>query len=1120
MRLLLFAVLALTVPAEAARRHFLAPTAVGDGSGRNAANARAFDGNEINRYLLNDASDPEIELRLAPGLYPVRTAINVGDGPTGPRLRVRIIGEGTHPEDTVLLNERPFANNAQDRIAHFQDIDRIEVENLTFDGNWDRRIVQAGHPATAGYYKNQPFYAAARTGRIRKVIVRNHGSVGIVPQTPFDDPAGVESFPLSVATIDVGQGPEGDDPRPWVVEDCEVHNYHSEFGGYSTLLMAGASTIPGRTPPWVAGDAARRLFLVRRCLIRGTPDSVGVIALGSAGCGAGEADGGRVTFTDNLIINASLGFNTDCGRLTNLDFTNSLFLDVWSIGNANAFYAGGMGHYNVSGNSVRFDHRRDYGVYRRIDLVDRRAVTGPDTILGRRQTNELIGFQLGSLSNTRYTDNQFTTRRPLASGVESLPSTFQVLRKLTPADAPWVPLFADATDFDARGNRVSAFAWDFADLEAVPGERYARFTVHSSEPLTRIRPGLGQVRGFRATGRVHRVLPVWGRRVQRYAWTEATSNQGQRSRSVQQEEPALTGGIEVSFGEPQVETSGDLRVPVRLAFQPLPGHGETRLLTRSNVWLEVTGAITSRQVARTDANGIAEFRIPLRERPQGRLSFRAFHDPQAAGIADARFFEYRVAFATLEHRIGTLVEISAAPDVADEKAGHPGRLRIRRTPDATGDLPPLDVFFRLAAEGRQARIGDDFELRPVGNAQVDTSIPRQNSLRRVQFPKDVDAVEIDVVPFQDDDLEQEWITARIHPLPQRGYDVGPESVATLFLYDGPEWTRHDLPHPKGWTARPTSVSPAFRQGTNILVLVGGVLTSGKRAEPIWWQWNILKEFPELLPEIPAAWLNLRPATLSAAIVQGWPEVAGETGDPENPTAVLSGTLLPGVVSIAALSPDASTWIGWAQRGRDRIPLLGTARAPRAFPTPEAWRDLQPLAVNNSGTVVGSTINGGTRRAFRLTRGQKSGNDALLALLPETNEAEAMAIAADGSAVGWCRGTSGRRACFWPLARSNSDAIVIEIGRPFALPTAVAFGFAGDGDILAVAGTDDRREIPYVFSTRTGSLRPLNDPAFVWRATTRDLRVDAIASNPQGWIIGTRETPDGPTPWVARRLLRR
>lgn len=1120
MRLLLIAALALATPVEAARRHYLAPTAQGDGSGRNAANARAFDGHDLNTRLLNDASDPEVELRLAPGLYPVRTAINVGGGTLGPRLRIRIIGEGTRPEDTVLLNERPFVNNTQDRIARFQDIDRIEVENLTFDGNWDRRLAQAGHPAMAGYYKNQPFYAAARTGRIRKVIVRNHGSVGIVPQTPFDNAAGVESFPLSVATIDVGQGPEGDDPRPWVVEDCEVHGYHSEFSGYTTLLMAGASTIPGRTPPWVGTDSARRLFLVRRCLIRGTPNGVGVIALGSAGCGAGEADGGRVTFTDNLVVNASLGFNTDCGRITNLDFTNSLFLDIWSIGNANAAYTGGMGHYNISGNSVRFDHRRDYGVYRRITLVNRRAVTGPDTILGTRQTNELIGFQLGSLSNTRYTDNQFTTRQPLATGVESLPASFQVLRKLTPADAPWVPAFADATDLDTRGNRVSSFAWDFAGLETVPGDRFPRFTVQSSEPLTRTRPGLNQVRGFRATGRVDRVLPVWGRRTQRYAWTEATANQGQRSRSLQQDEPALTGGIEVCFGEPRKESADEIRVPVRLAFQPLPGQGETRPFARSNLWLEVTGAITTRLVARTDANGIAEFRIPLRERQQGRVSLRAFHDPQAAGIADTRFSEYRVAFATLEHRIGTLVEISATPDVADEKAGHPGRLRIRRTPDAAGDLPAMEVFFRLAAEGRQARIGEDFELHPVGNAQLDTTVSRQNGLRRVQFPKDVDAIEIEVIPYHDDDLEQEWITARIHPLPQRGYDAGPESEATLFFYDGPEWTRQDLPHPKGWTARPTTLSPAFRQGTNIVVLIGGILTDGKRTQPIWWQWNLRKEAPELLPEIPASWTNFRPTALSAVDEKGWPRVAGESGDPEDPLAVLSGAPLSGVASISALSPDASVWVGWSRRGRERIPVLGSATAPQAFPTLPGWRDVQPLAVNNAGSVVGSFVANGTRRAFRLNRGQAPGNDALLPLLPGTTEAEATAVSADGSAVGWCRGTSGRRACLWPAPRPNSPATATEIGRPSGLATALALGFAGDGDILAVAGTGDRREVPYVFSPMTGSLRPLHDPAFVWRATTQDGPVDAIAINPQGWIIGTRETPSGPTPWIARRLLRR
>jgi hypothetical protein len=113
----------------------------------------------------------------------VRTAINVGGGAVGPRLRVRIIGEGTHPEDTVLLNERPFANNVQDRIARFQDIDRIEVENLTFD-------VGSGNPGAVGlqFYSNNSgavrdcrFVAGEGSGWIG-LINRVRDGVALVPR--------------------------------------------------------------------------------------------------------------------------------------------------------------------------------------------------------------------------------------------------------------------------------------------------------------------------------------------------------------------------------------------------------------------------------------------------------------------------------------------------------------------------------------------------------------------------------------------------------------------------------------------------------------------------------------------------------------------------------------------------------------------------------------------------------------------------------------------------------------------------------------------------------------------------------------------------------------------------
>lgn len=1119
MRALLVALVALSTQLQAARRYHLAPTAQGDGTGRNPANARAFDGQDINQRLLNDPSDPEVELRFAPGVYAVRTAINVGGGTLGPRLRVRLVGDGQRPEDTVLLNERPFVNNTQDRIARFQDIDRIEVENLTFDGNWDRRVAQAGHLATAGYYKNQPFYAAARTGRIRRVIVRHHGAVGVVPQTRYDNPAGIEAFPLSVASIDVGQAPEAGDPRPWVVEDCEVHGFHSEFGGYTTLIMAGASSVAGRTPAWVAGDPERRVFLVRRCVVRGTPDGVGIIALGSAGCGAGESDGGRVTFSANAILNASLGFNTDCGRITCLDFTNSLFLDTWSIGNANASYSGGMSHYDVSGNALRFGHRSDYGVYRRMAYAPGRAISDPTTPLGRRQTNELIGLQIGALSNLRYTYNSFTARRPDGHGVTAAAAPFQILRKLTSADAPWVQAFADASDVDFRGNVVSSVAWDFTAPEDATAERLARFNGKGAEPLTRFRSSLPPTpRGFQPVGRVERVLPAWTSQAKEYRWKEAGSDGVPRTRSRKVEDSLLTGAIEVAIGKPTRHSDEELRIPVRLAFQPLPGHGHTRPVPGSNVWLEVSGSRAARLLSRTGPDGLAEFRIPLREPGPGRLLLRAFHDPDAPARPDAPFNEYRSAFALHQHFLGSFVTVTASPDVADEKAGQSGRLRFHRTPDAGGGLPALEVFFRLPAEGRAARIGEDFELRPVGDIELDTTVSRQNGLRRLRFPKEVDTAEVEVRPLADDDLEQEWITARLHPLPQRGYDADPTNAATVFLYDGPEWTLRNLPLRPGMRARPVAISPAFSQGTNVLVVIAGTVDPAAPGAPrtVWWQWNRLKEAPELIETLPAQWTELSPRVLTGAVRQGWPVVGGSMTSDRTP--FLTGTSFDRPGSVIAASPDAAWWVALPEDGKTGVPTVGSATGGRNQLRPPGWQAIQPTGIQAAGTWVGSAVVGGSRRAFRIPGRATPDNTHLLPLPAGATESHATAIGADETVVGWVRTATGLRPCLWPAPRPNGTATVVELGKPAGLPDGIALGISSDGEVLAVAGNGDARAVPYVIHPTTGSLRPLNDPAFSWGTGPAEPAMDAVAINPQGWVIGTRGETG--TPWVARRLLRR
>lgn len=1112
--------LGLSGTAEAARKYHLAPAAKGDGSGRDAANARRFDGNDLNYRLFADASDPVVELRFAPGTYPLSTFLFVGGGGRAADYVVRMIGDGARPEEVVIRNDRPFVPGVQDRMIRFQDLRRVEVENLTFDGNWDEKMRLAGHPALASGYKNQPLSITSRTGRVRRVIVRNIGSVGFMPQTRFDNSAGVEAFPLAVGTVDVGQEPEGGDPRPWVVEDCEVHDFHAEFGGYGTMIMAGAGNVGGRTPAWAAADASRRLILIRRCLVRGTPTGAGVIALGSAGCSPGEIDGGRVTFTDNLVLNASMGFNTDCGRLTNLDFTNSLYLDIWIGGNVNANYAGMMQRYDFSGNSIRFGLRRGYPLYTRLRWDGPRATSEPTFVLGRTETNELAGLFIGSPSEVRFSGNWFTTRAPLAQGLESLPAEFQLGRKLTKADMPWGSGFQDASDFESSGNVVSRIHDDFAGLDEVPVGRITKLRLDSAPELTKRRTLPPRRTSFRPTGRVERVLPVWARRQQRYESLPPGAPGSRRDRATEVTEPALTGGIEVAIGEAVPDKSGDLRIPVRLVLQPLPGQGETRPLARSNLWLEISGSTTNTLTATTDARGIAEFRIKGEEQNPRLLSLRAYHDPRARSAAEGRLDEYQVAHASAELPLGTIVNMTASPAIADEKSGQPARLRFTRTPDSKGELPEQEIYFRLGNEPRAARIGTDFELEAVGKFPFQPGPARQGSVARLTFPKEVSTVEVDVVPTHDDVLEREWTTVRLIPAARRGYEVGSDSSATVYFYDGPEWSRQELPVPPGLVARPSAISPVVRLGTNTAVVIAGTLEGADgRRNPAWWHWDLSSDKPGLLARIPSSWSGLRANSLAAVGQDGWPVAAGETGNPSAPRAALPGLDLDWNGSVRATSPNGSIWIGSRQGGREREALLGRGSTAPVSARGAGWESMELKAVNDSALVVGEGRHTGRRRAFRSSRVEELTNADLLPIPQDCTESGVEAIDAIGNAAGWVSSPTGRRACLWPAPGTNNSSTIVEFGRPDGLPESMALGLTATGEVLAVAGKGGRWEVPYLFSPANRFIQPLQDPAFVWGSTPNEPAADAVAINAQGWVIGTRTTPNARSGWVARRLQR-
>jgi hypothetical protein len=70
---------------------------------------------------------------------------------------------------------------------------RVVVQNLTLDCNWrnQQAFSSLGAPLA---YKQFGTYIAASTGRLKGLIVRDHGTHGLICNSQYDNTAGVEAF--------------------------------------------------------------------------------------------------------------------------------------------------------------------------------------------------------------------------------------------------------------------------------------------------------------------------------------------------------------------------------------------------------------------------------------------------------------------------------------------------------------------------------------------------------------------------------------------------------------------------------------------------------------------------------------------------------------------------------------------------------------------------------------------------------------------------------------------------------------------------------------------------------------------------------------------------------------
>jgi hypothetical protein len=688
---------------------------------------------------------------------------------------------------------------------------RVVIQNLLLDGNWQWKLDQYHAPAYAEGYKNAPLLVTASTGRIQKVIVRNFGAVGYVPWSHFGGVAGVETFPLRVAGNDVGQAPPTGQRRPWEILDCEVHGFNGEYAGYTTEVMVGPNysvSTNGYTPEWARTDVDRRFAVVRNVQYRSESDGAFIIAMGNAAYPHGPYDSGRTTFADSVVLNTSLGYNVDTGKVVGVDIQNNLGLGTWWWANLNSVTSGWNDHFRIEWNSVRFGPRARYPMFRAFcweSMADfGTQYTDPALVIGRQVTNNMFALvRIGSVNNLSISNNFITTipaSRFDETGTVGITNRWRLLEKFASrpdASCEENPAnYAPSLNLRMGVNSASYYAQDFYEMVPLSAGGFEANATTASFPLEQaLRPVLsdmylGPTFNF---GRICRVIPKSTLTSRTYQWKTGPATVASNSIV----DAVLDGALEVSMGQPEVGTQW-VKVPARLVEQKMRGF-ESLPNDSGGIWLTVSGLTNWSGYQVAAGYDLNEFTIPVNTTTHGELVITAFHDPAATNQTSGQFSEYRVAYARGTLPIGTVVSVRPVISVAqDRREGgvQEGLIRFERTGSLASTLT-VNFTMQEISGRRPATFGGDFSLVMSGPGSL--TVTSTNAV--IHFPINEPALEVRVIPVADQVIEKEhaWFTL----LPGTNYAVsGSRSKASVYIYDGPKWTLHELTHAVGCDADP------------------------------------------------------------------------------------------------------------------------------------------------------------------------------------------------------------------------------------------------------------------------------------------------------------------------------
>ncbi len=1131
---------------------YVAPEGKGTGSGTD--DAARFDVSVLNREWLQNSNRADITIFFLPGTYLVKGT----NRPTDYNQRL-VIANATHrtirlkgildakgelpvlvlaPLDRASPPLLEWCPTWPPRSGPFCDwllrtysletpdprqreyLNRIEIENLAFDGDFDGQGAPTSASNDAGY-KSFGIDVWAKTGRIRNVVARNFGAVGVVPISLADaSQSGVESFPITFGSFWQGQPPMDGDDYPWVIEDSEVSSFHSVHNGYGTMISGQVLS----TNRWTADLPP--VAVVRRCRVL-TPGNF--IAFGTGG--SPTFGTGRIRIQDCVSLNVSVGFNTDTFRISNWTVTHCFFLDTKRLGQL-GLPDSGPGHINftVADNFIRIRGRDNLPLYSDF-FVTNRMIWGsnPNLPLGRQIPEMATGliFQ-GCASNVVFSNNWFTTwprtnfflPDAASTNFASFCPVWSVPSQAYVNDQWYARFRSNALNVTMSHGRLSATAFEFTGTN--DWGNYVQLPVLSpgaAKPYTTFVPAIdASPVSFSPQGRVERIEMV--------TQGPSVSNQLLAVREI------AFGLCDLSASNPVVRVRAVQHNSFRSAI------GGTIPLVGNSVWLtgEVDipgGGVLSLPTnsAVTSSQGLAVFPANWGI-SNGYFRLRAWLSPA--------FDTNSVAWASLNLSRGAVIRLFASPDVADDKNPNPGKrarlhfvragsltnsLKISFSIPATGISSPVDQRNLMADYGDQS--GQDYTLQPLENAILVPTIP--GSQFQLTFPTNQAEAVLEMVPIIDNLTEANVARFILNPGPS--YVVGDPHQTDVLIYDGPLWNLVAMSSTHSGTfASPVPTFGVAVNNSSNHVMVGYV---GAAEAPSGHEWQgAIWEAP--------AWTNPNGLLPSSSSISYFPTAVSDGGwtvgvrsEDKHPfqawrkigsaqpirlpplrsnLAFSSGAL--------AISPSGASVVGFSDSPSNAIhPVIWTNGLSPAdlFPNGAAGNGFA-RGVNDQGIVVGELeINrSGTvrQRGFR-TKPFMAIKEPADDLLPPNNAAPAnaattaYAVNAAGASVGsFVQGLARRNGAYWPPRGKVGTNPPAQWVAPWIPPTAPGQSDL-DCELLALndygwlvgwSRSSDGQERAVLARGPFSPLIDLNDSHFVsgidgWYLT--ELR----SINNQNWLIG-------------------